>query len=378
MFYESEEAEKLSKGLYIHIPFCVKKCRYCDFVSFCQSDKYFDRYIESLLLEAEEYKGESIDTVFIGGGTPSILSSSQLEKLLIGITDCFKIDKDAEFSVESNPKTLDKDKLLTLKKFGVNRISLGVQSFSDNELKAIGRIHNAFEAEKTARLIKDMGGFKLNLDIMLSLPYQNEDSLLKTLKKAESLEPEHLSCYSLIIEELTPLYDDYKSGKFNDIDDEYDRKMYRMCVEYLKENGYNRYEISNFARGMNKCQHNLKYWNCEEYIGLGVAAHSFLGNVRSFNTSDLEKYLSGSFHEEEKTILSKEDKISEYIIMRLRLSDGVLKEQFYERFGLDFEKIYKSQIDKLIASGLMAHEGGRYFLTDLGIDLSNTAMCEFV
>ncbi len=368
----------MGKGLYVHIPFCIQKCRYCDFISFCRSEKYFDEYIKMLLVESEEYKNEIIDSIFIGGGTPTVFSAIQLSRLLQGLKTTFNITDDAEFTIESNPKTLDNEKLDVLKNAGVNRISIGVQSFCDEELTAIGRIHSSSDAIKTAEMINKTKSFNLNVDLMLALPRQTEKSLMNTLKTAISLNPSHLSCYSLIIEEGTPLYDDYKSGRFEYPDDDFDRKMYRMTVDYLHEHGYNRYEISNFSKKGHECRHNLKYWNCDEYIGIGVAAHSYIGNIRSFNTSDLTQYLKGSFHEADKTILSDSDKISEYIIMRLRLSEGVSENEFYKRFNKRFPNMFTGQINKLIGAGLMEKSNGFYRLTDYGIDLSNTAMCEFV
>ena len=313
----------MPKGLYIHIPFCLKKCKYCDFISFTNKENQFDKYLEALKREAQEYNGEEINTVFIGGGTPTILSCAQLSFLFEIINKTFKIKENADFTIEANPKTLDKEKLNILKSGGVTRISIGVQSFNNNELKLIGRVHNSHEAIKTAELINNFGEFDLNIDLMLSLPHQTEESLLKTLYKTVNLNPSHISCYSLILEEGTPLHNEYQNNKFELLDDEDDRKLYHMAVDYLKNYGYSRYEISNFAKANKECKHNLKYWSCDEYIGLGIAAHSYINGVRFNNTSELDKYLSDGFHSDDKIILKKQDKISEYIIMRLRLAGGI-------------------------------------------------------
>lgn len=366
------------KGLYIHIPFCVKKCKYCDFVSFTDKDDFFDVYIDRLLEEAKEYSGEKIDTVFIGGGTPSVLSARQLEKLITSITSIYELANSCELTIELNPKTLDEEKLGVLKDCGVNRLSVGVQSFCDEELEAIGRIHDAKTAYNTVELIKDFGFDNFNLDIMLGLPNQTKYSLEHTLKTAISLNPTHISCYSLILEENTPLFLEYENGIYPTLSDEDDRELYSFTKTYLKNNNYEQYEISNFAKTGYGSKHNLKYWNCDEYIGLGVAAHSYMDGERFYNTSDINEYLDGKFHCEDKTILSTEDKISEYIIMRLRLLDGIFEEEFYKRFNKDFYLLYKNQIDNFIKSGFIKYENKAYKLTDKGIDVSNSIMCEFV
>lgn len=366
------------KGLYIHIPFCIKKCKYCDFVSFTDKADFFDTYIDKLLNEATEYSGEKIDTVFIGGGTPSVLSAKQLKKLLVGITSIFELTDNLEFTIEINPKTLDEEKLRVLKDFGVNRLSVGIQSFCDEELKAIGRIHDAKTAYNTVELIKNYGFDNFNIDIMLGLPNQTKESLEHTLKTALSLNPTHISCYSLILEENTPLFSEYENGVYPYITDEEDRELYSFTKAILKNNNYEQYEISNFAKRGYCSKHNLKYWNCDEYIGLGVAAHSYINGTRFYNTSCFTEYLNGNYHTDEKSILEAEDKISEYIIMRLRLSDGINEIDFYERFKKDFYDLYKNQIDNFIKSGFIKYENKSYKLTDKGIDVSNSIMCEFV
>ena len=366
------------KGLYIHIPFCKKKCKYCDFISYTNKEDIFDEYIEKLSDEALEYKGAKINTVFIGGGTPSLLSCEQLKKLTEMIKTTFVLSDNCEFTIEANPKTLDSDKLNTLKSCGVNRISLGVQSFNDDELKAIGRIHDAKTAYNTVELIKENGFDNFNLDLMLNLPNQTNESLLKTLESAISLNPSHISCYSLILEENTPLFEEYESGNFQATSDDYDRELYTLAKDILYQNGYEQYEISNFARNGLYSKHNLKYWNCDEYIGIGVAAHSYLNGTRFYNTSEMNEYLNGNCHIEEKTFLTNEDKICEYIIMRLRLTDGIPTEEFKKRFNIDFYKNYKALIDKFINAGFMKYENNSYKLTDKGFDISNSIMCEFV
>ena len=365
------------KGLYIHIPFCKQKCKYCDFVSYTDKEDIFDEYIERLSIEASKYRGTEIDTVFIGGGTPSILTCEQIITLTQIIKTTFILSNDCEFTIEANPKTLDSDKLKTLKACGVNRISLGVQSFCDKELKAIGRIHDAKTAYNTVELIKQHGFENYNLDIMLNLPNQTKESLLYTLNTAISLNPSHISCYSLILEENTPLFDEYESGKFEVTSDEYDRELYKLAKDALAKKGYEQYEISNFAKEGFKSRHNLKYWNCDEYIGLGAAAHSYLNGRRFYNTSEIQEYLNGFYHKEE-TLLSVDDKISEYIIMRLRLTEGIPLEEFKKRFNIDFYEKYKELIDKFTNADFMKYEDNSYKLTENGFDISNSIMCEFI
>lgn len=365
------------KGLYIHIPFCKQKCKYCDFISYTDKEDIFDEYINRLRIEASEYKGAEIDTIFIGGGTPSLLSCEQFTALTEMIKTTFILSDDCEFTIEANPKTLDTNKLKTLKSCGVNRISLGVQSFCDEELKAIGRIHDAKTAYNTVELIKEHGFENFNIDIMLNLPNQTKESLLNTLETAISLNPSHISCYSLILEENTPLFNEYETGKFELTSDEYDRELYTLAKDTLSQNGYCQYEISNFSKEGFKSRHNLKYWNCDEYIGLGVAAHSHLNGIRFYNSSEIQEYINGFYHKEE-TLLKKEDKISEYIIMRLRLTEGIPLEEFKKRFNIDFYEKYKELIDKFVSAGFMKCENNSYRLTDSGFNISNSIMCEFV
>lgn len=368
----------MCRGLYIHIPFCIRKCKYCDFISYCGKELYFDRYIDSLLTEAKEFEGSVIDTVFMGGGTPTILSCRQLKRLTDGIGSVFDIQKNAEYSIEANPKTLSKEKLEALKDGGINRISIGVQSFNDSELSAIGRIHNAESVYNTIRTVKESGFDNFNLDLMLNLPNQTMNSLKHTLETAVHSEPSHLSCYSLILEENTPLEKEYRSGKYKESDDEFDRELYHFTVDYLKKNGYDRYEISNFAKAGKECRHNIKYWNCDEYIGLGVAAHSYIDGVRSYNVQELEEYLKGNYHSEDKAVLNNDDKISEYMIMKLRMSEGINEEEFFRRFKISIKDRYSKQLDRFMKLGLIKYENGYYFLTDYGIDVSNSVLCEFV
>lgn len=363
-------------GLYIHIPFCVKKCKYCDFVSFDTCPEYKDKYVSALIRQIEENRGYKCDTIFIGGGTPTALSAGQLEKVLCAVRNNFDIDHDAEFSTEANPGTVTKEKLAVMKKYGINRVSLGVQSFNDAELAGIGRIHTARQAEETVRLLRESGFDNINLDLMTALPDQSAASLKNTLKRAVSLDPEHLSCYSLILEEGTPLYKAYVNGEFETAGDDEDREMYRYTCGFLQNAGYNQYEISNFAKPGYECRHNICYWTCGEYLGLGLAAHSYINGVRFYNTSDLNRYEAGNFVESDRLELSQDDKIAEFMMLGLRMTRGVDENEFMRRFGIKIDE--KFAFDKFISGGFMMHENGRYFFTPKGIDVSNSILCEFV
>lgn len=365
------------KGLYIHIPFCKHKCLYCDFVSFADSCNKTGEYLDVLIKEMDAYKGEKVNTVFIGGGTPSVLSCDEIARLLNGIKDRFILDPDVEITMEINPGTVDEDKLKSMQRGGVNRVSVGVQSFNDNELKAIGRIHNGETAIATVKALEAMGFSNISIDLMMSLPYQTEDSFKDNLEIAVGLPINHISIYSLIIEENTPIYNKYKSGEFTEPDEDMDRILYKYTKEYLKENGFNRYEISNYAKDGYSSRHNLKYWNCEEYIGIGLNAHSYVGGVRYYNTPDFDKYLSGEFREG-KDVLTMEDRRGEFMMLGLRKCEGVDINEFKTLFSKDIKDCYGDVIGKFTTLNALEMAGDRLRLTDYGMDISNTVMCEFL
>lgn len=362
-------------GLYIHIPFCVKKCAYCDFVSFTEGDK--EAYIDALICEIEQWRGTWVDSIFIGGGTPTILTAAQLGRLCDSVNEIFNISTGCEWTVEANPKTLDGAKLQILRRGGINRISIGVQSFNDAELRKIGRIHTADEAEQTIRACRKAGFDNINIDLMSALPGQTRKSFEKTLDRAISQNVEHISCYSLILEEGTPLYCEHMNTPLNLPDEDAEREMYAIAQQKLSAAGFVQYEISNFAKNNRECRHNLKYWHCDEYIGAGLAAHSYLNGERYYNTSDMAKYLSGDRIEgREKS--DQSDKRGEFIIMALRLREGINTEEFNRRFGGDFDREYKTVTDKFIRLGLMEKTDRGFRLTNEGISLSNSVMCEFL
>lgn len=360
-------------GIYIHIPFCIKKCLYCDFTSYAGHTEIYEKYIDSLIGEMNEYSGKKADTVFIGGGTPTILPPYLLEKLLFHIHSVFSILPDAEISIEANPKTLNKEKILLLKKY-VNRVSIGVQSFNDNELAALGRIYSAADAVRT---ISDIStSFEnFNIDLISSIPFQTPASFEKTLRTAVRLSPAHISCYSLIVEEKTPLYNMVQAGEINLPDEDFDRDMYAFAGRFLAEHGYSRYEISNYAKPGYECRHNLKYWNTDEYLGFGAAAHSYAGGRRYFNSGDLDGYFARSSGSE---TLSRNDMMSEFVFMGMRKSSGISEQEFERRFSVSIYDVYGAVLREKIEKGLIIRQDDRLFLSDRGIDISNYVLCDFV
>ncbi len=366
------------KGVYIHIPFCIKKCKYCDFNSFSACDEIKEEYLKALFDEMEEYKGEKVDTIFIGGGTPTVLTSNQIERLLSKINDTFKMSANTEFTVEANPKTVDEEKLLVMKKGGVNRLSIGVQSFIDEELLLIGRIHTSQDAINTIELAKKTGFDNINIDIMTAIPNQTKESLTKTIETAISQNPTHISCYSLILEEDTVLYDEVNSGKITLPKEDTERDLYELANKVLKENGYEQYEISNYAKDGFFSEHNMKYWRMEEYIGLGLSAHSYVNGTRFSNTDDIEKYLARKYRNPEIQVLSENDKMSEFMFLGLRTIDGVSKTDFLKMFGKSMFDVFDKPINKFKKLGFLIEDGDKIRLSHDAISVSNQIMCEFI
>lgn len=366
------------RGLYIHIPFCVKKCRYCDFVSYCNKHSRIDAYIDALIREMRQYKGEAVDTVFIGGGTPTVLNKTQLKRLCGAVFENFKVADGYEFSIEANPGTVDYEKAKVLLDGGVNRISLGVQSFNDNELELLGRIHGSEAAYDTVLEVSRAGFRNINIDLMTALPNQNMATLQKTLETAMQLPITHISAYSLIIEEGTPIFDDYENGRLNLPDEDADREMYDRTAKYFKSKGFEQYEISNYALPGCECRHNIRYWECREYFGIGAAAHSYIDGVRYENTPDIERYISGEYRLGDGMVLERNDKIFEFVMMGMRMKCGISEAEFALRFGTDIDEVYPGKIAKFIGGGFIERKNGNIYFTDKGRDVSNAVLCEFV
>ena len=372
--------KKRDLELYLHIPFCVKKCNYCDFFSAAGSREEQEAYVQAMIQEIRGYKDSlhsyEVKTVFLGGGTPSLLSERQAEELFQSLYDSFTIQKDAEITMEVNPGTVNLEKLKQYKAVGVNRLSLGLQSARNEELQRLGRIHTYEDFLATWNFTEKAGFENRNIDLMSALPGQTMESWEDTLEKVIALEPEHISAYSLIIEDGTPIEKEYSKGLLDIPNEDTDREMYMHTVDFLGKNGFKQYEISNFAKDGYECRHNVKYWTGEEYIGLGTAAHSYIGNCRFYNTSDINEYIGGA--RKEVIELTENDKIAEFMITGLRMNRGVSENDFKLRFGKDIKDVFGSEFDKFIKLGLMQYIDGRYSLTLDGINVSNSILCEFV
>lgn len=369
-------------GLYLHFPFCVRKCSYCDFCSFPQggATELRSRYLPLLLREMQEYATrppQAVDTVFVGGGTPSLMTPGEIERLFAALHATFAIQPGAEISVEANPGTLDADRVAALRAAGVNRVSLGLQSAVDREAKRLGRIHTWTEFFQSYRLLRDAGFANINVDLMYGIPDQTEDSFRYTLDAITELLPEHISCYGLMLEEGTPLWVDRAQLRLPD--EETECRMYELAVTQLCRHGYDHYEISNYARPGYACRHNLKYWRDEAYIGLGLSAHSFYRGRRYYNTSRPEVYAAGTGEDYriEEDSRGEADGF-EYAMLRLRLSEGLSLEEYRRRFGTPFAAGREALVRRLCDAGLMSLTGDRLSLTDRGFYLSNSILAELL
>ena len=374
-------------GLYIHLPFCLKKCAYCDFCSYdgASSDE-IAAYAEALIKEMYAYSKEpriNVDTVFFGGGTPSSVPALLIEKILSEARCVFDISEDAEITLEMNPGALGDGALDVYKCAGINRVSIGLQSIHENELKILGRIHTFDDFKQTYNAVRAAGISNVNVDLMYGIPEQTQDSFMQTLSAISDLDPEHLSVYSLILEPQTPLCE--VSPLLDIPDDNTVADMYLACVGFLAQRGYAHYEISNYAKRGFECRHNLKYWRCREYIGLGIGAHSYFGGSRYGNSGDrknrssLSGYIASptDFTAEAHRIAPKEEQ-SDYIMLALRLSEGIDQSDFEERFGCAFKSNRETYLDSLVKHGLAVDAGGRFYLTDKGMLVSNSIIAELI
>ena len=372
-------------SLYIHIPFCAQKCLYCDFPSFARKDHLRKAYIEALNKEIislrEKHNNLEINTIFIGGGTPSVLESDELEYLLKEVAK-LNMAKDIEYSMECNPGNLTEEKLEVMKKYGVNRISMGLQAKQDNLLKGLGRIHNYKTFKENFLLAKKVGFNNINVDLMFGLPNQKLNEWEETLREIISLEPAHISAYSLIIEEGTAFYNLYENNKLKLPTEEEERKMYHLAKKILEENGFNQYEISNYAKKGKECRHNLAYWNMDNWIGVGSASASYMDGKRIKNISSVEEYIN-SINEKGEAIEeiinnSKNDNMEEFMFMGLRKINGIDENEFKNRFSMNINDVYGEILNKYIDEGLLIRESGRIFLSEKGIEISNIIMADFL
>lgn len=373
------------KGIYIHIPFCVHKCIYCDFLSAPADDDVKYAYTKALINEirntADRQVKDKITSIFFGGGTPSVLPDCCIADILMAVRDCFDISDDAEITMECNPGTVNESRLSEYRAAGVNRLSFGLQSTDNNELKMLGRIHTFEQFAESFRLARNAGFNNINVDLMSAIPGQTEATLENTFDKVMALQPEHISVYSLILEDGTYLADNI--DKFPPVPDEdEDRRMYHMTKERLHSAGYERYEISNYSRPGYECRHNLLYWNRGEYYGFGCSAAGFIGNERYSDIRVVKKYieLNGDIEKlhENIEILTKEDAMEEFMFLGLRKIAGVDVMDFQRRFGVPIENVYAKEIEHNIDKGLLIRQGDILKLTEYGIDICNTVMSDFI
>ncbi len=397
--------------LYVHIPFCMKKCLYCDFLSAPADEKSQSAYMDGLKRELAWYgktlHGRRLKSVYIGGGTPSWMQEAYMEDLMKEIRRRFPLAEDAEITIECNPGTLTKNKLLLYRQLGVNRLSIGLQSADNAELKLLGRVHTYEQFLRNYELARECGFDNINVDLMDSLPGQTLETFYQTLQKTVRLGPEHLSCYSLIIEEGTPFYDRYKfdvvkrhagmqTEELPTEDAVY--QIGKMTQDFLAEHGYVQYEISNYAKEGYACRHNIGYWQREEYLGVGLGASSLLHNVRYSNLRDLNAYVEKSLHIVQESVLyeatgkeipcsslhekvqalSKQDCMEEFMFLGLRMTQGVEKSRFYREFGYTVDFVYGDVMRSLREEGMLAETSSHVYLTEKGMDLNNYAAAQFL
>jgi len=382
-------SEKKQLELYIHIPFCRRKCLYCDFLSSVSDEvtekAYTSQLIEEIRTQSKFYTDYQITTIFIGGGTPSILPAQWIANIIDAVYESFAVEAQAEITIECNPGTVGPDKLAFYKETGINRLSFGLQSTDDKELKLLGRIHTYDEFLKSYQDAREAGFTNINVDLMSALPYQSVESWKNTLRKTVMLKPEHISAYSLIVEEGTPFFKEYGNaeGKKKLPDEDADREMYALTGEILKEHEYERYEISNYAKPGFECRHNIGYWTGAEYLGVGLGASSYVFGRRFHSERDLGKYMDIRIHEDltplyqEVQELTEEDKMEEFMYLGLRMMKGVSGSDFMYLFGQNMFNAFAEPIRKNIAMHLLQEEAPYLKLTEKGIDVSNRVFADF-
>ncbi len=372
--------------LYVHIPFCVKKCDYCDFLSFSGDvlvkAQYMNALERELLAAAGECEGEKVSSIFIGGGTPSTLEYGLVGKMMETIGRAYSLTSDCEITIEANPGTLDNGKLQEYRASGINRLSMGCQSATDRELRELGRIHTFDQFQKQYEMARICGFENINVDLMSGIPGQTVDNWEYNLRIIAKLGPEHISAYSLIVEEETPFHDRFCRQELALPSEEEERLMYEQTGEILKEYGYYQYEISNYARKGQECRHNVGYWKRMDYLGVGLGSSSLRRNQRFHNTRDLKHYLTlaekPQMIREEVEILDWQDQVEEFMFLGLRLTEGISMKEFQKIFGKEIREVYGKQIEKLKNQGLLDVKGENLHLTRKGISLSNQVFVEFL
>lgn len=375
-------------GAYIHIPFCKQKCYYCDFLSFADKKNLEEEYVESLIKEIKNFKETNkdiqFDTIYIGGGTPSYIESKNIAKILQTLTSNSEFSNIEEITIEVNPGTFIKEKIQDYKKMKINRLSIGLQSTNNNLLKKIGRIHTYEDFLETYKFAREIGFNNINVDLIIGLPNQTFYDVKNEIDEIINLQPNHISVYSLIIEENTKLEKMISQGNIKLPDEELERHIYWYVKNTLELNGYKHYEISNFAKKGYESKHNLNCWNQKQYIGFGLGAHSYINSVRFSNTPDINKYIENiknNKFEKNKIIHEMQDDITkqkEYMLLGLRKIDGISLQDFESKFGINPIFLFKNELDKLYTERLIIVDGNRILLTNKGIDLANLVWEEFV
>ena len=373
-------------GLYIHIPFCRQKCLYCDFPSWAGKEGQMQGYVDALTKEirnrGKEYTDRKVVSVFFGGGTPTTLTIPMLEQLMQTVFANWDIAEDAEITTEANPGTLDGEMAAALKKMGFNRLSMGVQAWQNRLLKDLGRIHTIESFQENYKAVREADFGNVNTDLMFALPNQTMADWQETVRNIVALNPEHISAYSLILEEGTPFFDRYEKGELEPAAEELDREMYHWAVDYLAKMGYGQYEISNFAKKGRQSRHNRIYWQAEEYLGMGLGAHSYMDGERFHNRYDLQEYINAkgevSLLKEDVEVITEEDALAEFMFLGLRLTEGVSFARFRERFGQEMKNIYGRQIEELVKDGLLKEDEIGIRLTVRGVDISNVVFEKFL
>ncbi len=371
--------------LYLHMPFCVRKCAYCDFLSFTTDQEtqnlYTRRLREDIDAMGKKYGDIPVETIFIGGGTPSVPDSALIVGIMEYVRKAFHVAEGAEISMEANPGTVTREKLTDYRRAGINRLSFGLQSANDRELKLLGRIHTWEEFLESFHLARECGFTNINIDLMSALPGQTRESWKDTLKRVTDLNPEHISAYSLIIEDGTPFGEKYGSEEGRKLlpDEDSEREMYHETKRFLRDCGYERYEISNYAKPGRACRHNIGYWTGVPYLGLGLGASSYMDGCRFAVNSDMKQYLEekpGMFTDVEK--LTKKDMEEEFFYVGLRMTAGVSLSEFERRFGVSAKDVYPGLMETFVKEKAAAFQGDRFVLTDYGLDVSNYIMAQFL
>lgn len=383
---ENRDKNKKRLGIYIHIPFCLKKCYYCDFLSAPAKSEKMEQYFFALKEEISGYRKlealYSVQSIFLGGGTPTFPSGEWIAQVLEKIQEVFSVEERAEITIECNPETVDRKKLRIYREAGVNRISFGLQSADDEELKRLGRVHTYKRFLEAFLAAREVGFLNCNVDLMSGLPGQTLDRWEDTVNKVVALNPEHISAYSLMVEEGTRFYEMEKAGMLFLPDEEEERRMYKRTVQLLEEAGYHRYEISNYAKPNMECRHNMIYWTRQEYLGLGLGASSYMDEVRFRNSSNFEEYLRNRkdpnrLHTEVER-LTLANQMEEFMFLGLRRMEGVTKAEFLRTFGSSIETIYGKTIKKWEREGYLESDKDRIWLTQQGIDISNVILADFL